>query len=65
MYIEAEDMKIIKTTRHLKEAYFEKFGETFAPFNYVDFIGAEGKLPAQVYKEALKAALERDKPTKI
>lgn len=60
-----EDMMILKETRALKKAYREKFGEPFAPFNYVDFVEEEGKAPAQVYKEALEAALERDEPTRV
>ncbi len=68
MYVIKEDAAIVNTSeiRHMLEQYAEKFGEDFILFNYVDFPGIKGKQrPAEMYREALINALEKDEPTRI
>lgn len=58
------DYKLLRTTevRKLKEAYREKHGEMFIPFNYADFRSTKDKLAAEVYIETLKKAIEMENP---
>lgn len=65
MYIARDDMEILETTMDLRQAYYEKFGEDFAMFNYETFPGTEYKRPAAQYKEMLEEALAKDEPTRI
>lgn len=65
MYVIREDMEILcqKEVRKLREAYEEKFGEDFIPFNYRDFHWDGDKPAAAFYVEALREALEKEEPT--
>ena len=67
MYIIPSDARIICSdeVRELEDEYERKFGEFFLAFNYVDFPSKDGKCAAEVYKEALRKAVERDEPTRI
>ena len=59
-------MLILRTDEvsELLEAYEEKFGEDFVPFNYRDFHWDGDKPAAAFYVEALREALEKDEPTR-
>ena len=68
MYVIQADTKILCSDEimDMLQAYRQKFGEGFIPFNYVDFPGIKGKQrPAEMYREALIDALKKDKPTRI
>lgn len=65
MYVAKPDMEILRSLYKIEMQYYEKFGEYFPYFNYIDFLGTETKRPAQVYKEALEKALLDDKPYHI
>lgn len=61
------DYKLLRTTevRKLKEAYREKYGEMFIPFNYADFRSTKDKLAAEVYIDTLRSAIESDTPYRV
>lgn len=67
MYVIQDDAKIICSdeVRNLMIRYHEKFGERFLAFNYIDFPGNEQQRPAEMYREALLQAVERDETTHI
>lgn len=69
MYVVKEDALIVNTkeVRQMLEQYTEKFGEDFILFNYADFQGIRGVAGSagRQYKEALKEALKKGKPTRI
>ncbi len=67
MYITPVDSPFIlsKERRELSAAYTAKFGEKFIHFNYADFLPKDGKCPGEVYMEALRKAVQADKPTRI
>ncbi len=67
MYIAPADSKVLlcKERRDLFGAYEDKFGEQFIQFNYVDFKPKDGKCAGEVYMEALRKAVQADKPTRI
>ena len=67
MYVIRADAKILCSdeVRNLMMQYHEKFGERFLPFNYVDFPGDDHHRPAEMYREALQKAVQRDEPTHI
>lgn len=68
MYVIRADAEILcsKEVMGMRGAYYEKYGEDFILFNYVDFPGIKGKQrPAEMYREALIEALKKDKPTRI
>lgn len=67
MFVMKEDAEIICSDEvmALMKQYHEKFGERFLAFNYIDFPGNDYQRPAEMYKEALKKAVECDEPTHI
>ena len=67
MYVIRADAEIICSdeVRNLMIQYHERFGERFIRFNYIDFPGNEHQRPAEMYREALRQAVERDEPTHI
>ncbi len=67
MYIAPVDSPFIlsKERRELSTAYTAKFGEKFIHFNYADFQRQGDKCAGEVYMEALRKAVQADKPTRI
>lgn len=67
MYVIPSDAKIICSdeVRMLEDEYEKKFGEFFLAFNYIDFPGDSDKCAAEMYREALQKAVQRDEPTHI
>ena len=68
MYVIRADMKILCSDEvmDMRQKYYEKFGEDFISFNYVDFPGIKGgQRPAEMYREALREALAKEEPTRI
>ena len=67
MYVVREDMKILCSDEvmGLQHHYEEKFGERFLAFNYADFPSSGTKIAGEVYRDALRDAVARDKPTHI
>ena len=46
-----------KEVQDLLDLYEERFGENFTPFSYADFHRVGDKCAAEMFKEALKEAL--------
>ncbi len=67
MYIAPVDSPIIlgKERWDLASMYEDKFGEQFIQFNYADFQRQGDKCAGEVYMEALRKAVQADKPTRI
>lgn len=61
MYIAPCDRNILWSSevRQLKEEYFSRFGEHYAPFNYETYIATDSKCAAQVYVDSLRSALQK------
>jgi len=67
MYIAPIDSKALFCQERwdLMDAYDAKFGEQFIQFNYADFQRQGDKCAGEVYMEALRKAVQADKPTHI
>jgi len=67
MLISRSDFAVIRSreVQDMLDQYEEKFGEHFIPFSYADFSGTKDMCAIQVYKEALKKALQDDKPSPL
>ena len=67
MYVAPRDSAILRSEEmfRLKAEYREKFSEGFIPFNYSDFHGTEITPAAQVYLDALRDAVNAEKPYRI
>lgn len=64
MYVTREDAAILTSDEvgALLDEYEERFHERFLAFNYADFQDKDGKIAAEVYKEAIAQALKDNKP---
>ncbi|WP_050696620.1 hypothetical protein [Anaeromassilibacillus senegalensis] len=67
MYVARVDSQILKSeeVHNLLDQYEEKFNERFIAFNYADFDRQGDKPAAQIYKETLQEALEKNTPYHI
>jgi len=60
-----EDYEILREIQGMLDQYEKKFGEPFISFRYSVFEREGDKCAGQVYKEALKKALQDDKPSPL
>lgn len=67
MYVAEVDMLILTSTEvlEMRKAYEQRFKERFIEFNYADFDRQGDKPAAQIYKETLQEALEKNTPYHI
>ena len=67
MYVARVDSEIIRSdeVQMMLDQYEKKFNERFIEFNYADFDRQGDKPAAQIYKETLQEALEKDTPYHI
>jgi len=67
MYVVRADAEIISTreVQDMLDEYERRFGERFIAFNYGDFRGSKTQLPAEMYRETLRKALQENKPYHI
>lgn len=68
-YIKPADLKVLRSDeiQAMEKEYYEKFGEWFIHFSYIDFPGVHGVAGSavQMYREALEKALLDDKPSTL
>lgn len=62
-----EDYEVLQSdeVRLLNQCYREKFGECFVDFEDSDFYTMRNQRAAEAYRDVLRAAVERDEPTRI
>lgn len=65
MYVADIDLEVLRTLRSLQDTYQAKFKEPFIPFNYADFHATYDKCAAQIYKETLEEAIQKNEPYHI
>ena len=56
------EIKIMKSLRKEREEYYEKFKESYPPFNHDEWFSKDGKPAIEIWREELLKALEIGKP---